>query len=102
MSNSDQVPTLVFPSLLNYTFSHGIDFNELLYAACLPTSFELSDKAYISFSDFARLVKKLTDEIGEPFCGLRFQETFSFDFISEFNMFIKTATTVRQTLKLIH
>lgn len=102
MKRSEQVPTIVLPSLLNYAFSYGIDFNQLLCNAGLPPNFELSDEAYIPFADFQRLIKQLLDEIGEPCCGLRFHESFTFDFLSEFNMFIKTAATVRQAKKVLH
>lgn len=102
MKQSAQVPTIILPNLLNYAFSYGIDFNQLLCSTGLPPNFELSDEAYISFADLELLIKKLLEEIGEPCCGLHFHESFTFDFLSEFNMFIKTAATARQAMKVIH
>ncbi|OUS24424.1 hypothetical protein A9Q99_24770 [Gammaproteobacteria bacterium 45_16_T64] len=101
LNKQTPVPILFIPNLVRFSQLENIPIQPILDELGIKTDLLHIETLTIPYTVLCELISKMLEQSGDPLLGLRFGESFVFEYLPEMGTFISTSETPRVALEAL-
>jgi len=101
MSHEVQIPAIIIPTLVKVAARMGLSIPRLLNDCGLEINSLQNNDALIPFTQLNCFMEAMVKHSGSPAIGLYLGNNVDFDYLPDFEVFIRTASTPREAIRAV-